>query len=90
MYTGNGVQGITILGGTGIGAVQTPAGILATRAVETKAGWVGQIVLDKEIIWESDAMSDDDDDEPNAETGQRKAMKATNERVMVRLRKIFA
>lgn len=33
---------------------KVPKGMIVTRAVETKVGWVGQIVVAEEIIWESD------------------------------------
>lgn len=32
----------------------TPKGLFATRAVETRAGFLGQVIVDGEIVWESD------------------------------------
>lgn len=60
--------------------VKTPTGILVTRSVETKAGWVGQIIVDKDIIWESAS--------PHHESGD--AVREANERVVDKLRRLFA
>jgi hypothetical protein len=76
--------GITIQGVT-TEPMRTPSGLLVTRAVETQLGWVGQIIIDKVIVWES-APCDPDEDK----TGERKALKEANERVIARLRKIFS
>lgn len=35
-----------------------PAASLSTRAVQTKAGWVGQVMLGFEIVWESQPVPD--------------------------------
>lgn len=59
--------------------VKTPAGILVTRAVETKAGWVGQIILDKDIVWESEPKHKSDE-----------AVMDANDRVVDKLRRLFA
>lgn len=32
---------------------RTPSGLIATRAVETKDGWLGQVIVDKEIVLET-------------------------------------
>lgn len=64
--------------------IKTPAGLLVTRAVQTKAGWVGQILVDKTIIWEGPAQTssspDDDEDLSSA------AVKEANWRVVNALR----
>lgn len=57
----------------------TPAGLLVTRAVETKAGWVGQVIIDKDIVWESAAF-----DERDA------AVSEANGLVVDRLKALFA
>lgn len=31
---------------------RTPAGLVVTQAVQTKDGWLGQVIVDKEIVWE--------------------------------------
>jgi expansin (peptidoglycan-binding protein) len=33
--------------------VKTPDNFLTTRAIETKSGWVGQIIIFSNIVWES-------------------------------------
>ena len=63
--------------------VKTPAGLLATRAVQTKAGWVGQIIVDKEVIWESKPFRTDKE-------SQKTATAAASERVLGALRKLLA
>ena len=46
----------------------TPSGLVATRGVQTRDGWLGQVIVDKEIVWESEAQTSADDavDEANA------------------------
>jgi len=62
--------------------VKTPTGLLATRAIETKSGWVGQIILDKEIIWESEPLSGED--------AQKHVTAEASQRVVQALRQLFA
>lgn len=57
----------------------TPKGLLITRAVQMVDGWVGQIIVDKNVVWQS--VSGDDEDE---------AVKAANDRVVNVLGKLFA
>ena len=59
-YTVNGM----VIGATTAEPIKTQAGLLVTRAVETQAGWVGQIIIDKMIVWESDTYADDGSTEP--------------------------
>lgn len=33
--------------------IKTPDNFLTTRAIECKSGWVGQIIIFKNIVWES-------------------------------------
>lgn len=70
--------GITIAPGTGTERPKTPAGLLVTQAVQTKDGWLGQVIVDKEIIWESDAEDEGED-----------AIKSANECVVEVLRALF-
>jgi hypothetical protein len=35
---------------------ETPEALVHTRAVETKAGWVGQVIVGGAIVWESAAL----------------------------------
>jgi hypothetical protein len=56
-----------------------PKVLIATLAVETKRGWVGQIVVDSKIAYET-----------KAHKTSQKALTAVNERVVSRLRALFA
>lgn len=79
--TGN--QGLTIQ--TTMGSVpSTPEGLVVTRAVETKAGWVGQILVDKQIVWES-SVKDSEHSDP-----KRAALEDANSQVVDKLRGLFA
>jgi hypothetical protein len=62
--------------------VKTPAGLLATRAIETKAGWIGQVIVDREILWESEPFTDEKD-------AQRDATAAASQRVIQALRTLL-
>lgn len=53
--TSNGIS----LSGQGDSPIKTPAGLLVTRAVEVKDGWVGQIIVDKTIVWEGAPTEDE-------------------------------
>jgi hypothetical protein len=50
---------------------KTPAGLIVTQAVQTKDGWLGQVIVDKTIVWESAPAEDGED-----------AVKAANSRVV--------
>jgi hypothetical protein len=56
----------------------TPSGLLVTRAVETKEGWRGQIIVDKNIVFESEPQDEQSD-----------ALAAANDRVVTKLATIF-
>lgn len=58
---------------------RTPAGLIVTQAVQTKDGWLGQVIIDKEIVWESAAEDDGDD-----------AIQAANAQVVQVFRALFA
>ena len=58
---------------------RTPPGLLITRAVQVVEGWVGQILVDKNIPWQSEPVEDEDD-----------ALKAANDRVVDKLCQLFA
>lgn len=58
---------------------QTPAGLIITRAVETKKGWRGHVVIDKEIVYETKPKTNSED-----------AMKEVNRYVMNRVKALFA
>lgn len=40
---------------------RTPSGLIVTRAVETRDGWLGQILVDKEIVYQGDPHEGGDD-----------------------------
>jgi hypothetical protein len=46
-------SGIVIGSDKGEPPVKTPKELLVTRAVEVKDGWLGQVVMDGEIVWET-------------------------------------
>ena len=58
---------------------ETPSGLIVTRAVETKDGWFGQILVDKEIVYQSEPHEDGDE-----------AIKAANARVVGAVKGLFA
>lgn len=58
---------------------KTPAGLIVTQAVQTKDGWLGQVIVDKEIVWESDPREEGEE-----------AVQAANARVVARLRALLA
>lgn len=58
---------------------KTPEGLIVTRAVETQDGWRGQILVDKEIVFETEATNESQD-----------ALAAVNIRVVTRIKKLFA
>lgn len=57
---------------------KTPAGLIVTQAVQTRDGWLGQVIVDKQIVWES---GPDEDGEA--------AVGAANARVVDVLRRLF-
>jgi hypothetical protein len=57
---------------------KTPEGLLASTAVQTIDGWIGQIIVDKSIVWESKFFTNVDD-----------AMEAANQRIVKQLGRIF-
>lgn len=59
--------------------VKTPQGLVVTRAVEMASGWVGQIIVDKAIVWESIPQTD-----------ERDAVQEATSRVVERLKSLFA
>jgi hypothetical protein len=71
--------GITLSPSTGEKAPKTPAGLVVTQAVQTKDGWLGQVIVDKEIVWERTVGGVGED-----------AIQAANERVVAAFRTLFA
>lgn len=56
----------------------TPPGLIVTQAVQTRHGWLGQVLVDKQIAWESDPWGDGD-----------AAVKAANIRVVEALTQLL-
>lgn len=52
--------GITLSPGNDTGVPRTPSGLIVTQAVQTKDGWLGQVIVDKEIVWEGAAAKTGD------------------------------
>jgi hypothetical protein len=40
---------------------KTPAGLIVTATAQTKEGWLGQVIVDKTIVWESGAFRNSED-----------------------------
>jgi len=58
--------------------ITTPKGLLVTRAIELQEGWVGQIIIDKQIIWQSPPRED-----------EKEATQEATSRVVERLKFLF-
>lgn len=58
---------------------KAPSGLVVTQAVQTKDGWLGQVIVDKEIVWEGAAEEDGED-----------AIQAANAKVVQVFRALFA
>ena len=58
---------------------KTPSGLIVTRAVETKDGWLGQVLVDKDIVFQSPPHDEGDD-----------AIKEANSRVVNAVKSLFA
>ena len=70
--------GITFSPDSGEKAPKTPSGLIVTQAVQTKDGWLGQVIVDKTIVWESDL------DDEGAD-----AIQAANSRVVEAFKALF-
>ena len=70
--------GITLTPASAESKPKTPAGLIVTQAVQTKDGWLGQVIVDKQIIWESRAFLSAED-----------ATQAANERVVEAVKVLF-
>lgn len=70
--------GITFTPDTGEKAPKTPSGLIVTQAVQTRLGWLGQVIVDKEIVWESAVIDEGGD-----------AIRAANERVVEAFKTLF-
>jgi hypothetical protein len=71
--------GLTLTPGSSDARPKTPAGLVVTQAVQTKEGWLGQVIVDKEIVWEGAAELEGED-----------AIHAANEQVVQVFKRLFA
>lgn len=60
----------------------TPRELIVTRAVETKNGWLGQVIIDREIVWETEPKTDMDN-------AAEAAVQDANAYVIDRIRALF-
>lgn len=67
----------------------TPTELLATRAVESKDGWLGQIIMAGEIVWESEPQVDSDDEDEEFEAGSQRALAIVNRHVHDAFRRLI-
>ena len=70
--------GIVLDTGTGERPKPTPKELIATRAVETMDGWVGQIIMSGEIVYEAGPEIEEEGDELS---GSEKALEIVNTRI---------
>ena len=60
----------------------TPKELLSTRAIESKDGWLGQIVMSGEIVYQTEPQTDAAEDDPQAPfRGSEKALALVNRRI---------
>ena len=71
--------GMTFATGTGERPAPTPRELIATRAIEAKDGWLGQILMAGEIVYETKPQKD-----------SRAALGKVNQRVHNRFRRLIA
>lgn len=76
--SGTGGLTFTLPGTEGTHPAITPRGLLATRAVETKDGWRGQIIIDQEIVFETEPQS-----------SSASSLQEANRRVVNTIRNLF-
>jgi hypothetical protein len=53
LYNSTTSNGIMVSAGASPAPLAAPKGLVVTRAIETKEGWVGQIIVADVIFWES-------------------------------------
>lgn len=74
-------SGIVLDTGTGKTPERTPTELIATRAIEGKAGWLGQIIMAGEIVYETEPQVDVDSDDEEIELGKHRALALVNQRI---------
>ncbi|MCW2902227.1 MAG: hypothetical protein JWO67_4492 [Streptosporangiaceae bacterium] len=60
------------------GTPKTPPGLIVTAAAQTKRGWLGQVIVDKQIVFETPPFSNAD-----------QAIDAANKRVVDAISSLF-
>lgn len=62
---------------------RTPNELLATRAIESKDGWLGQIIMTGEIVYQTEPQvdSDDEDEDEELKLGKHRALALVNRHV---------
>jgi len=73
----SGNTGITLVP-TDTEHITTPKGLLVTRAVQMQQGWIGQIIVDKSIVWQGTAQEE-----------EKEAIREATSRVVERLKWLF-
>lgn len=73
---------------------RTPRELLATRAVESKDGWLGQILMSGEIVYQTEPQVDDDDADEiygigEIELGRHRALALVNHHVHEAFRRLI-
>lgn len=71
-------SGIVLSAGESPAPAKAPKALIATRAVQMKDGWVGQLFVAEEVVWESDPQETADD-----------AEQAATARVLKRVKKLL-
>lgn len=72
-------NGITLTTGTGETPKPAPKDLIATRAIESKDGWLGQVIMSGEIVYQTKPQGT-----PDA------ALTKVNRRVRARFRRLIA
>lgn len=65
-YTTTWNTGILVPSGSSPEPARAPKGLIVTRAVELQEGWVGQVIVAEEIVWQGDPFAQAADAEEDA------------------------
>ena len=79
--------GFVLASGEGERPQKTPTELIASRAIETKDGWRGQIIMAGEIVYETDPQVDDDD--ADIEQGKNRALYLANNHIHAAFRRLI-
>lgn len=77
-------SGMIIDSTTGDKPVRTPKELIVTRAIESQHGWLGQIIMSGEIVYETGPQVDGLD-----ETGSEKALTLVNDRIIAAFKRLI-